>query len=316
MSQHLPPLSALRAFEAAVRLGGFARAAAELNVSTSAVSHQIRALEETLGARLLERSTGLGGIGLTPAGARLLPAVSDALSRLNDACAEIRGTAHRLTVSANAPFSSMWLARRLAEFSSLNPETPLHAVVLDDEPDFARGNVDLAIVHVPAHRLTANDDVLLQESVFPVCSPELYPFASGAVCRCRLLQEMHENSPEIDWHNWSAQFGLPGDFETKIVRYSSFSQVIGAAVGGAGIALGRAPLIEPELRSGRLVPLVRGLERAASWRFVLRRNPSTRHRLLDPLVAFLRQEAAATPVATTMVAPASNDAHARDAGGA
>ena len=316
MSQHLPPLGALRAFEAAARLGGFARAAAELNVSTSAVSHQIRALEEALGARLLERSTGLGGIGLTPAGARLLPAVSDALSRLTDACAEIRGTAHRLTVSANAPFSSMWLARRLAEFSSLHPETPLHAVVLDDEPDFARGNVDLAIVHVPAHRLTADDDVLLQESVFPVCSPELYPFASGAVCRCRLLQEMHENSPEIDWRNWSAEFGLPGDFETKIVRYSSFSQVIGAAVGGAGIALGRVPLIEPELRSGRLVPLVRGLERAASWRFVLRRNPSTRHRLLDPLVAFLRQEAAATPVAATMVAPASNDARARNAGGA
>ncbi|MBN3819541.1 LysR family transcriptional regulator, partial [Paraburkholderia sp. Se-20369] len=260
--------------------------------------------------------TGVGGIRLTPAGARLLPAVSDALSRLTDACAEIRGTAHRLTVSANAPFSSMWLARRLAEFSSLHPDTPLHAVVLDDEPDFARGNVDLAIVHVPAHRLTADDDVLLQESVFPVCSPELYPFASGHVCRSRLLQEMHENSPEIDWRNWSAEFGLPDDFETKIVRYSSFSQVIGAAVGGAGIALGRAPLIEPELRSGRLVPLVPGLERAASWRFVLRRNPSTRHRLLDPLVAFLRQEAAMPPFVATMVAHASNDVRARGAGGA
>ncbi|MCM3060961.1 LysR family transcriptional regulator, partial [Bacillus subtilis] len=77
---HLPPLSALRAFEAAVRLGGFARAAAALNVSTSAVSHHIRSLEESLGARLLERSTGLGGLSLTPAGTRLLPAVSDALS--------------------------------------------------------------------------------------------------------------------------------------------------------------------------------------------------------------------------------------------
>ncbi|MGS0891522.1 LysR family transcriptional regulator [Burkholderia stagnalis] len=313
---HLPPLGALRAFEAAVRLGGFARAAAELNVSTSAVSHQIRALEETLGARLLERSTGLGGISLTPAGARLLPAVGDALSRLTDACAEIRGTAHRLTVSANAPFSSMWLARRLAEFSSLHPETPLHAVVLDDEPDFARSGVDLAIVHVPARRLRADDDVLLQETVFPVCSPELYPFASGHVCRCRLLQEMHENSPEIDWRNWSAHFGLPGDFETKIVRYSSFSQVIGAAVGGAGIALGRAPLIEPELRSGRLVPLMPGLERAASWRFVLRRNPATRHRLLDSLMAFLRREADVSPFIGTLVAPASNDSHARGAGGA
>ncbi|MDN7874284.1 LysR family transcriptional regulator [Burkholderia aenigmatica] len=317
---HLPPLSALRAFEAAVRLGGFARAAVELNVSTSAVSHQIRALEESLGARLLERSTGLGGISLTPAGARLLPAVSDALSRLTDACAEIRGTAQRLTVSANASFSSMWLARRLAEFSSSHPETPLHAVALDDEPDFARHGVDLAIVNVPAHRLKTDDDVLLQETVFPVCSPELHPFASGNVCRCRLLQEMNEYTPEIDWRNWSAEFGLPGDFETKIVRYSSFSQVIGAAVGGAGIALGRTPLIEPELRSGRLVPLRPGLERAASWRFVLRRNPSTRHRLLDPLIAFLHREAAeeadAAPFAGTIVAPASNDRLVRGTGGA
>ncbi|MBN3786905.1 LysR family transcriptional regulator [Burkholderia sp. Ac-20353] len=293
---HLPPLSALRAFEAAVRLGGFARAAAELNVSTSAVSHQIRALEETLGARLLERSTGLGGIRVTSAGARLLPAVSDALSLLGDACAEIRGTgnAQRLTVSANAPFSSMWLARRLAEFSALHPTTPLNAVVLDDEPDFARDGIDLAIVHVPARKLKPDDDVLLQETVFPVCSPELHPVAYGAVCRSRLLQEMHENSPEIDWRNWASEFGLPDDFETKIIRYSSFSQVIGAAVGGAGIALGRTPLIEPELRSGRLVPLIPGLSRPASWRFVLRRNPSRRHRLLDPLVAFLHEEAAKT----------------------
>jgi LysR family transcriptional regulator, glycine cleavage system transcriptional activator len=292
---HLPPLNALRAFEAAVRLGGFARAAVELNVSTSAVSHQIRGLEAALGARLLERSTGAGGIRITAAGARLLPAVSDALSRLEEACAEIRGTAQRLTVSANAPFSSMWLARRLAEFSSLHPDVPLNAVVLDHEPDFARQGIDLAIVHVPGRHLKPDDDVLMQEAVFPVCSPELFPFASRAVCRCRLLQEMHENSPEIDWRNWATEFGLPVDFESKIVRYSSFSQVIGAAVGGAGIALGRAPLIEPELRSGRLVPLFEGLSRPASWRFVLRRDPAGRHRLLDPLVAYLRKEAGLVP---------------------
>ena len=76
---------------------------------------------------------------------------------------------------------------------------------------------------------------------------------------------MHEHSPEIDWRNWSTEFGLPGDFETKIVRYSSFQP---HRRGGrrAGIALGRAPLIGFELRSGRLVPLRPGLERAASWR--------------------------------------------------
>jgi LysR family glycine cleavage system transcriptional activator len=289
---NIPPLTALRAFEAAVRLGGFARAAAELNVSTSAVSHQIRNLEESLGARLLERSTGIGGIRLTPAGSSLLPAASSALALLEDACSQIRGVARQLTVSANAPFSAMWLARRLAEFSAHHPETPLNVITQDNEPDFARHDIDLAIVHVPEHALRPNEIVLMREEVFPVCSPELHPFASTTVCRCRLLQEAHENSPEIDWRNWSAEFRLPGDFETKIVRYSSFSQVIGAAVGGAGLALGRSPLIDPELRSGRLVRLFPALSRPASWRFVLRRGPTRQHRMLDPLIEFLRAEAA------------------------
>ncbi len=276
-----------------MRLGGFARAAAELNVSTSAVSHQIRGLEDTLGVRLLERSTGIGGIRLTAAGASLLPAASGALSLLEDACSEIKGVARRLTVSANAPFSAMWLARRLAEFSGSNPATPLNAIIQDGEPDFARYDIDLAVVHVADHALRPDDIVLLQEDVFPVCSPELHPFASTAVCRCRLLQEAHENFLELNWLNWSAEFGLPDDFDTKIVRYSSFSQVIGAAVGGAGLALGRSPLIEPELRSGRLVRLFPELSRPASWRFVLRRGPTRRHRMLDTLIDFLRAEAEA-----------------------
>ena len=290
---NIPPLTALRAFEAAVRLGGFARAAAELNVSTSAVSHQIRGLEESLGARLLERSTGLGGTRLTPAGASLLPAASGALSLLEEACAQIKGVARRLTVSANVPFSTMWLARRLAEFSANHPDTPLNAIIQDGEPDFAGHAIDLAVVHVPERALRPDDVVLLREDVFPVCSPELHPFASKAVCRCRLLQEVHENAPEIDWRSWSGEFGLPDDFETKIVRYSSFSQVIGAAVGGAGLALGRSPLIDPELRSGRLVRLFPVLSRPASWRFVLRRGPTRRHRMLDTLIEFLRAEATA-----------------------
>jgi DNA-binding transcriptional LysR family regulator len=288
----LPPISALRAFEATIRLGGFARAAAVLNVSTSAVSHQIRGLEQSLGTRLLERSTGLGGIQVTEAGARLLPAARDAISLLEQACADIRGVTKKLTISANVPFSAMWLARRLAEFSSLHPGVPLNAIIQDAEPDFARYAIDLAIVHVMERDLQPDDLVLLREDVFPVCSPELHPFASKSICRCRLLQEVHSGSPEIDWRNWSAVFDFPDDFESKIVRYTSFTQVIGAAVGGAGVALGRWPLIDPELSSGRLVRLRPALSRPASWRFVLRPGPS-RHRMLGALMAFLQAEAAA-----------------------
>jgi DNA-binding transcriptional LysR family regulator len=295
----LPPLAALRAFEATARLGGFARAAAELNVSTSAVSHQIRGLEETLGARLLDRATGAGGVRVTPAGQGLLRATREALSLLSDACAELRAPRRRrlLTVSANAPFSALWLARRLAEFSARHPAAAVNAIVQEHEPDFARHGIDLAIVHVTESALRPDDLVLLREEVFPVCSPDLFAFASTQVCRCRLLQEAHENSPEIDWRTWQPHFGLPGDFESKIVRFSSFSQAVGAAIGGAGVALGRSPLIDAELESGRLVRVFPELAMSASWRFVLRFSPGgavprRRDAMLDALVEFLRAEAA------------------------
>jgi len=286
-----PPLAALRAFEATARLGGLARAAAELNVSTSAVSHQLRGLEESLGTRLLERSTGVGGVRVTPVGAQLLAAASSALTLLDDAFAEIRGTTKRLTVSANVSLSTMWLARRLAEFSALHPDTPVNAIIQMDEPDFVRYGIDLAIVHVPARARQPSDVVLLREEVFPVCSPDLYLAASQGMCRCRLLQEAHEDSPEVDWRHWASTLDLPQDFETKIVRYGTFSQAIAAALGGAGIALGRSPLIDPDVASGRLVRLVPGLSKPASWRFVLRRGSSRRHRMLGLLTDFLRAEA-------------------------
>ena len=286
----IPPLPALRAFEAAARLGGFARAAADLHVSTSAVSHQIRGLEAVLGTRLLERSTGLGGVGVTAAGRVLLAAVGPALASLQDACAAIRGAPVRLTVSANPSFSAMWLARRLAGFSSQHPDVSINAIV-QDEPGSGFHAVDLAIVNVKLRQVRPDDVVLVREEVFPVCSPDLHAFASTAVCKCRLLQEAHEDSPEIDWRSWSAQFGLPDDFASKIVHYSSFSQVVGAAVGGGGLALGRTPLIDPELASGRLVRLFPDVSRPASWCFVLRRGPGQAHRVLDALIAYLTREA-------------------------
>jgi LysR family transcriptional regulator, glycine cleavage system transcriptional activator len=284
------PLTALCTFEAAARLGGFARAAAELNMSTSAVSHQIRGLEDRLGARLLERSTGKGGVSVTPAGQRLLVAAREVMDLLQVASSDIRGMPRQLTVSANPSMSAMWLARRLAEFSANHPQTPVSAIQ-ENDPNVLRSGVDLAIVNVKQSALRPDDVVLLREEVFPVCSPALHPIATRAISQCRLLQEAHEDSPEIDWHTWSAELGLPSDIESKIVRYSSFTQVIGAAVGGAGVALGRAPLIGPELESRRLVRLRPHLSRRASWSFVLRRKPLAGHPMLEPLVAFLRSEA-------------------------
>jgi LysR family transcriptional regulator, glycine cleavage system transcriptional activator len=285
---NLPPLAALRAFEATARLGGFARAAAVLHVSTSAVSHQIRGLEESLGVRLLERSTGVGGVRVTPDGVTLLAAVSRALALLEEACADIRGTAKRLTVSANVSLSTMWLARRLADFSALHPAVAINAILQMEEPDFVRHGIDLAIVRVADRDLRPGDDVLLREDVFPVCSPGLLPLARQG--RCRLLQEDHEDSPELAWLSWARALDLPTGFESRVVRYSTFSQAIGAALEGGGIALGRSPLIDPDLRSGRLVRLMPEKSRPASWCFVMRMGTS-RHRMVGTLAEFLREQA-------------------------
>jgi DNA-binding transcriptional LysR family regulator len=108
--------------------------------------------------------------------------------------------------------------------------------------------------------------------------------ASQDARRCRLLQEAHEDSPEVDWRNWAAGLGPPLDVDAKIVRYSTFSHAIGAALGGS-------PLIDPELTSGRLVRLSPGLSRPASWRFVLRRGPSRLHPMREALIDFLRKGA-------------------------
>jgi LysR family transcriptional regulator, glycine cleavage system transcriptional activator len=95
----------------------------------------------------------------------------------------------------------------------------------------------------------------------------------------------------VDWRGWASTLGLPRDLAARVVRYSTFGEAVGAALGGAGVALGRSPLIDPELGSGRLVRLVPGLSRPASWCFVLRRGPSRRHRMLGALIDFLRAEA-------------------------
>ncbi|MCJ2070497.1 LysR family transcriptional regulator [Methylobacterium sp. J-030] len=288
---HIPPLAALSAFEATIRLGGFARAAAELNVSTSAVSHRIRALERDLGTRLLERSTGIGGIRVTPAGARLLPAVERALSVLEEACTGIKGIRNRLTVSANLPFSTMWLPRRLADFAKVHPDYSINAIIQPDEPDFSRHPIDLAIVYAPAKHIRTDDVVLLAEHVFPVCSPSLTPVTPDVFRRHRLLQEECEGSPELDWNNWASELDLPGDVEPRVIRYASFSQVIAAALDGAGLALGRSPLIDSELASGRLLRIEPFASRVASWRFVARSGVGRPHRLVAPLIEFLRTEA-------------------------
>ena len=297
LSPHIPPLSALKAFEAVARLGSLSRAAEELNVTKSAISHQLRALESTLGTTLLHRGGTNSRAQPTSAGLELLLAIEASLIPLGEACERLttrrRKRRRTLTVSANAPFSSLWLAPHVVEFSTRHPEIAVNLRVYDDEPDWQNDTIDIAILRVPMRSSSSStndepdphpsDRALLRETVFPVCSPLLMDPRTATpqtLTEHRLLQEEHhESSREIDWQTWFALLGAGELQEQNLVRLSSFNPIIGAAIAGKGVALGRSPLIDFDLAHGRLVRLFPEHELPSSWQFIIRLHPK---RTSDP----------------------------------
>jgi LysR family glycine cleavage system transcriptional activator len=282
MSDRIPPLAALRSFAAVARHGSFVRAAASLHVSTSAVSHQIRGLEASLGATLLTRARNGAGhtrTAVTPEGESLLRAVEAGIAQLATACEAVRerarGARPMLAISANGSVASLWLAPRLAAFAAQHPSVQWQVRAIEDEPDMVREGLDLAILHVPRGWLADGDRLLFGETVFPVCSPSLLPIATPPeLLRHNLLQEDHEDSRERAWSTWLDLLGVPpAQARPTLVRFDRFSAAIGAAIAGAGIALGRRPLIDFELASGRLVRLFDDRALPGSLDFVIRGRP-------------------------------------------
>jgi len=299
MNERIPPLAALRAFAAVARHGSFARAAEVLHVSTSAVSHQVRGLEDTLGATLLTRArNGAGRTAVTPEGAALQRAVDQAFAQLGAACEAVRERRKRpvLAISANGSIASLWLAPRLAAFAARHPSVQWQVRAIEDEaPDMLRQGLDLAILRVPRGALPEGDLLLFSETVFPVCSPSLgLKLRSQDLLRHNLLQEDHAASPEKDWSTWLELLGLGTGAGVTIVRFSTFNAAIAAAIAGAGIALGRQPLIDFDLAGNRLVRLFPDRMLPGSSDFVIRRRPGTaRDGHVAPLLAYLLESVAA-----------------------
>jgi LysR family glycine cleavage system transcriptional activator len=281
MTDRIPPLAALRAFAAVARHGSFARAASALHVSTSAVSHQIRGLEASLGAVLLTRARNGAGhshTAVTTEGEALLRAVEATFAQLATACETVReharGTRPTLAISANGSVASLWLAPRLATFAALHPSVQWQVRAIVEEPDMVREGLDLAILRSRRGRRAEGERLLFSETVFPVCSPSLLPVVTvDDVLRHNLLQEDHGDSREKAWSTWLELLGVPQRARPTIVRFDTFSAAIGAAIAGAGIALGRRPLIDFELASGRLAQLFPDRSLPGSWDFVIRGRP-------------------------------------------
>lgn len=255
MSRRLPPLNALRSFEAAARHLSFTRAAEELNVTQAAVSHQIKALEARLGIQLFKRRGRT--LILTEQAQRYLPAVRDAFDRLATATNQLLApnAESTLTVSLITSFAAQWLVPRIAGFRDDHPEIDVRLHAYDGLVDFARDDVDVAIRYGRGVWPGLRIDKLLEENVFPVCSPALLtgPNPLRKVDDLRHHALLHESGVLIDWRTWLTVASVSQIDASRGTSFSHSHMVVQAAVNGQGVALGRTPLVDAELAEGTLV---------------------------------------------------------------
>ncbi len=257
----LPSLDFLRGFEAAGRRLSFTLAAEELFVTQSALSRQIKALEDALGIALFERKHR--ALALTPAGAVFHRTVSETLATIVAAADIARGKAapQGVTLSTTVSFASLWVIPRLSRFRAANPDVEVYVSADDRVVDVARGDVDIAIRYLPDANAPAGATRLFGERMMPVASPKLIrrrgtPLKQPADLAQHVL--LHYDDPEgrvpwLDWSSWLTSNGAPGLKPAGALRFTIYDQVIQAAVGGQGVALGRIPMIAAHLRDGRLV---------------------------------------------------------------
>ena len=256
MTANLPSLNGLRAFEAAARHLSFTRAASELNVTQTAISHQIRRLEEQLGIRLFVRKNR--ALLLTREAQAYLPAVRAAFEDLRQATARLRRADRDgvLTLSATPSLAAKWLVTRVAAFQDAHPGIEVRISASTHLVDFRREEVDMAIRYGRGSWPGLRADWLMAEEFFPVCSPALLrgekPLRRPADLERHTL--LHATVSREDWQLWLTAAGLPTSLALR--RGLSFDQsfmAIQAAIDGLGVALGRTPLVEADIAAGRLV---------------------------------------------------------------
>ena len=260
--ERLPSLNALRAFEAAGRLGSFTRAAEELSVTPAAVGHQVKSLEDFLGARLFHRHNR--AIELTEVGRELLPPLGDAFTRLQEAVLRVhRRLADRpLVVSIVPAFGGKWLLRRLDRFRELHPGIEIRIDATDRVVDFDREEVDVAVRYGDGNYPGLRVDRLLDEEAFPVCSPALlegpHPLREPADLRHHVLLSGGWNPRYPTWPDWSMWLKAAG-LPDLPVRYgpeftgTSEGLLLEEAIAGRGVALASSVLTADDIAAGRLV---------------------------------------------------------------
>lgn len=256
MGRRLPPLNALRAFEAAARHLSFTRAAGELNVTQAAISHQVKGLEEQLGLSLFRRINR--GLLLTEEGQSLFPVIRNALDALADGVERVRQRETRgmLTVSVLPSFAVKWLVPRLSHFQDRHPDIDLRISASERLVDFARDAIDIAVRFGRGYWPGLRVDRVFSEAITPVCSPKLARQLSEPMdlARVALLEEDMLLTPEFPtWRDWLAAAGATNVDASRGPRFSHTHIMLQAAIDGRGVALSQVVLAADDLAAGRLV---------------------------------------------------------------
>ncbi|WP_269580603.1 LysR substrate-binding domain-containing protein [Roseibium sp. Sym1] len=250
----LPPLAALRAFEAAARHLSFKHAAAELGVTPTAVSHQIRLLEETVGTRLFVRKPRQ--VRLTEAGNRLFPVFHDAFSAMSDVLGEVRRNVARqaVTVSTTTAFATGWLVPRTLGFNLIHPDITLRIQPDETVVDLHSGAADCAIRYGGAPFPSLICEHLTEDRFLPVCSPKLDVRTPEDLKRQTLLHSVWHKQDAFtpSWQKWCLRAGLDGVDTTAGTVLTTDSHVIQSAIAGQGVALLGTVLVQEALENGLL----------------------------------------------------------------
>lgn len=256
--RRLPPLNAVRAFEAAARRGGFQAAGAELNVSANAVGRLVKVLEDWLGVALFRRLPR--GVVVTEAGRGYLDHVGILLDQLADATADLqrRKTSEVLTISAGPSFIERWLVPRLGRLTERYPDLEVRMLASSQLTDFGREDVDVAIRHGRGVYDGLRSDLLVQQDFYPVCSPTLLSCGPRLQVPDDLAQHvlLHEECnllDRLDWAGWLTAIGADGIDAQRGLRFSFSHMTLQVAAAGQGVALASSAFIADDLMTGRLV---------------------------------------------------------------
>src|SRR6476646_8877669 len=248
MTARLPSLNGLRAFEAAARHLSFTLAASELNVTQTAISHQIRRLEEELGIRLFVRQNR--ALALTPEARDYLPGVRAAFNDLRLATDRLlrKDDDKVLTVSTLASLAAKWLLPRLTDFQEAHPGIDVHITTSTSLVDFQRDDVDAAIRYGRGQWPGLRADWLMADELFPVCSPSLLRGDKPLRCPEDLKSHMllhTSNANSDDWRLWLTAAGLPADLSKQPgITFDLMFMTIQAAIDGIGVAMGRTSYVQ------------------------------------------------------------------------